>query len=118
MPSPVLVACSLIFLLCFSTVLSAVPVSAQPEVKGPYIDEARFILRGDENVALEDVKSGGLDMYFFRIPLESASDAAKDDRISLYPRTAGSIGLLINPAPPLDGSKLNPFASRSEEHTS
>jgi peptide/nickel transport system substrate-binding protein len=88
------------------------PSFAQSPDKGPFVDEARFILRGDENIALEEVRAGTLDMYLFRIPLEAAADAARDPSIKVYPRSAGSIGIFVNPAPSLDDTKLNPFESR------
>ena len=77
--------------------------------KGAYIDQARFIERTDENLALEEVKSGSLDAYYFRIPLESAGDLKNDPRVESYDRLAGSAGLLLNPAPAEDGDSLNPF---------
>lgn len=78
--------------------------------KGPYVDQVTFIHREDENLALEDIKSGNLDAYYFKIPLESAADAKNDPRLTVYDRTAGSAGLLMNPAPSKDGSVLNPFS--------
>ena len=106
--TPVL-AYSIIFVLIFSAFATA-PVFAQTE-KGAYIDQARFIERTDENLALEGVKSGGFDAYYYRIPLEVADDAKDDTRLRTYDRTAGSNGLLLNPAPAESGS-LNPFQIR------
>src|SRR5688572_5975005 len=102
----------MIFLLCVSMFTAVAPSFAQSPEKGPFVDEARFILRGDENIALEEVRAGTLDMYLFRIPLEAAADAARDPSIKVYPRSAGSIGVFVNPAPSLDDTKLNPFESR------
>ncbi|HEY7508026.1 MAG TPA: ABC transporter substrate-binding protein, partial [Nitrososphaera sp.] len=104
MPRATLLSIAIAAMLVFSVI----PVFAQP-VKGPYIDEARFIHYEDENVALEEVRSGGLDAYYFRIPLESASDAKSDPRIKIYDRLAGTNLLLLNPAPQADDQALNPF---------
>ncbi|HVX02021.1 MAG TPA: ABC transporter substrate-binding protein [Nitrososphaera sp.] len=82
----------------------------QQEEKGPYVDQVTFIHREDENLALQDIKAGNLDAYYFKIPLESAVDAKNDPRLTVYDRTAGSAGLLMNPAPSKDGSTLNPFS--------
>lgn len=98
------------FLLCLSMFAVISPSHAQAQ-SGPYVDQARFILRPDENLALEEVKSGALDMYFFRIPLESADDAKNDPRLRVYERSAGSMGFFVNPAPSTD-SVINPFSSR------
>src|SRR6185503_9009490 len=95
-------------LLLFSTLLTPLPIAAQSE-KGAYVDTIRFIHIEDENLALQEVRSGALDLYYFRIPLEAASDARNDPRLKVYDRIAGSMGLLINPAPADDGSKINPF---------
>ncbi len=84
---------------------------AQP-VNGPYVDQVRFIHYDDENVALEQVKSGNLDAYYFKIPLESAADASDDSRIKIYDRLSGSNSLLFNPAPYRDDDRLNPFQIR------
>lgn len=108
--APVL-ACSVIAVLLLSTLTAFNPSSSQSE-KGAYIDRATFIWREDENLALEEVRSGNFDMYFFRIPLEAADDAKTDPRLNVYDRTAGSQGLFINPAPSKDGSTLNPFQFR------
>lgn len=69
------------------------PSFSQSDEKGPYIDQATFIWREDENLALEEVRSGDFDAYFFRIPLEAADDAKNDARLKVYDRTAGSQGL-------------------------
>jgi peptide/nickel transport system substrate-binding protein len=100
---------SVVVLLLFT--FEAIDNSAfsQVQEKGPYIDQARFIQRADENLALEEVKSGSLDMYFFPIPYESANDARNDPRLEVYDTTAGSLGFLVNPAPAADPNILNPF---------
>ena len=66
----------------------------------------------DENLALEEVKSGTLDTYFSPIPAESANDARNDPRLKVYDKTAGSLGLFVNPAPAADSNILNPFQFR------
>ncbi|UVS67856.1 CFI-box-CTERM domain-containing protein [Nitrososphaera viennensis] len=95
----------------FSTVFNTASAQQQQtEKKGPYVDQVTFIHRDDENLALEEVKSGNLDAYYFHIPLEAAADAKSDPRVTVYDRTAGSAGLLMNPAPARDGNSLNPFS--------
>ena len=65
--APVL-ASVIIALLILSTVNAVLPAFSQSE-KGAYVDQVRFIHREDENLALQDVRSGDLDAYYFRIPL-------------------------------------------------
>jgi peptide/nickel transport system substrate-binding protein len=110
--APVLASGIIVILLLCTFTACANPAFSQSEEKGPYIDQATFIWREDENLALEEVRSGDLDMYLFRIPLEAADDAKSDARLNVYDRTAGSMGLFINPAPAKDGNTVNPFASR------
>jgi len=114
--APVL-ASGIIVVLLLSTFTAFVnPAFSQTEKKGPYVDQATFIWREDENLALQEVKSGDLDMYFFKIPLEAADDAKNDARLKVYDRTAGSMGLFINPAPAKDSNTINPFESREARY--
>jgi peptide/nickel transport system substrate-binding protein len=100
---------SVVILLLVTSVVFENPAFTQVQQKGPYIDQARFIQRTDENLALEEVKSGSLDMYFFPIPHEAANDARNDPRLKVYDTTAGSLGFFVNPAPAVDPKILNPF---------
>ena len=76
------------------------------------ISNIRFIHYLDENVALEEIKSGNLDGYFFRIPLDLVSDIKNDASINLYDKIGGSFGVLLNPAPSSNNSTINPFEFR------
>jgi len=102
----------IVVLLLSSLVAFQNPAFSQTEEKGPYIDEARFILRENENLALEEVRSGALDTYFFQIPVEAANDARNDPGLKIYDKTAGSLGLFVNPAPAAEPNTLNPFQFR------
>ena len=101
----------LVLFLCTSAPFENLAFS-QAHEKGSYIDQARFIQRVDENLALEEVKSGTLDTYFSPIPAEAANDARNDPRLKVYDKTAGSLGLFVNPAPAADSNTLNPFQFR------
>jgi peptide/nickel transport system substrate-binding protein len=102
----------IVVLLLSSLVAFQNPAFSQTEEKGPYIDEARFILRENENLALEEVRSGALDTYFFQIPVEAANDARNDPGLKIYDKTAGSLGLFVNPAPAAEPNTVNPFQFR------
>ena len=106
----------ILVLVLFTSVAFENAAFSQPQQKGPYIDGARFIHRDNENVALEEVRSGVLDMYFFPIPLEAADSARNDARLQVYDKTAGSLGLLINPAPAADPNIINPFQFREARY--
>ncbi|HJU58108.1 MAG TPA: ABC transporter substrate-binding protein [Nitrososphaeraceae archaeon] len=76
------------------------------------IKNIRFIHYLDENVALQEIKSGNLDTYFFRIPLDLVSDIKNDVNINLFDKVGGSFGILLNPAPSSDNDTINPFEFR------
>ena len=81
--------------------------------QNPYnIKNVRFIHYLDENVALQEIKSGNLDTYFFRIPLDLVSDIKNDVNINLFDKVGGSFGILLNPAPSSDNNTINPFEFR------
>jgi peptide/nickel transport system substrate-binding protein len=70
----ILCSIAVICLLLFGVFLNThTGVSAQSPTKGAYVDQVRFIRYLDDNVALQEMKSGNLDTYFFRIPLEAVS---------------------------------------------
>jgi peptide/nickel transport system substrate-binding protein len=101
-----------LMIILISSAIFEYPAFSQAQEKGPFIDQARFIHRVDENLALEEVKSGFLDTYFFPIPQEAANNAKNDPRLNVYDKTAGSLGFLVNPAPAGDPNVLNPFQFR------
>jgi peptide/nickel transport system substrate-binding protein len=92
-------------------------VSAGPNNEtGAFIDGVRFIQYLDDNVALEELKSGNLDTYYFRIPLEAASEIKNIPQLKEYDKLSGSFGLLLNPAPYNVSGSLNPFSLREVRH--
>jgi peptide/nickel transport system substrate-binding protein len=110
------------FFIMFAILLFSISISGlstfrttdaqQSNTKGPFVDEVRFIHYLDENVAIEQIKSGTLDSYYFRAPLEIASDLSDDPSLKVYDRISGSFSLLLNPAPSKDDNFINPFAFR------
>ena len=111
-PIPILVLpiLAILFLILFAP--SLVSAAAQSNGTGTYIDSVRFIQYLDDNVALEELKSGNLDTYYFRIPLEAATEIKNIPNLKEYDKLSGSFGLLLNPAPSNDSSSLNPFSLR------
>jgi peptide/nickel transport system substrate-binding protein len=80
--------------------------------KGSFADTVKFTRFSDQNTALESVKRGKIAIYYFAIPLEVVSEMMDNPNVRIYDRTAGSFGLLFNPAPYNDSSILNPFQIR------
>ena len=81
--------------------------------KGSYVDSVRFIRYSDQNVALELIKQGKIAIYYFAIPLEVVAEMLNNPAVQIYDRTAGSFGILFNPAPSNDSSRsINPFQIR------
>ena len=50
--------------------------------KGTFVDQIQFIQYLDENTALEEVRNGNLDMYYFRI----SSDNSRQKKIEMASR--------------------------------
>ena len=86
--------------------------ASSSDEKGAFVNSIRFIQYLDGNTALQEVRLGNLDAYLFRIPLERTLDAYRDPLLKIYEKNAGSIDLLVNPAPSKDASILNPFEFR------
>ncbi|MFZ0557081.1 MAG: ABC transporter substrate-binding protein [Nitrososphaeraceae archaeon] len=86
--------------------------AAQTNETGAYVNGVRFIQYLDDNVALEELKSGNLDTYYFSIPLEAASEIKNIPSLKEYDKLSGSFGLLLNPAPSNDSGALNPLSLR------
>ena len=75
--------------------------------KGTFVDEIKFIQYLDENTALEEVRNGNLDLYFFRISSDRLSDSESRQGIQVFESTGGYYSILANPAL---SEKFNPFA--------
>jgi peptide/nickel transport system substrate-binding protein len=108
-PIPVILVLALLSLILIASVPAR---AAQSNDSGAYIDGVRFIQYLDDNVALEELKSGNLDTYYFRIPLEAASEIKNIPTLKKYDKLSGSFGLLLNPSPTNSSGSLNPFSLR------
>lgn len=72
-------------------------------------DQVRFIQYMDENTALEEVRKGNLDMYFWRIPSERLATAEDREGLNIYELNGNSYSMLLNPT---DADPFNPFSLR------
>ena len=93
-----------LFLLILFTAVSIPFVFAE---KGTYVDEIKFIQYLDENTALEEVKNGNLDLYYYRISSDRIDNAEAREGLQVYESTGGSYSILVNPAV---SEEFNPFS--------
>ena len=72
-------------------------------------EEVRFIQYLDENTALEEVRKGNIDMYFWQIPSERLATAEDREGLNIYESSGNSYSILLNPA---EADPFNPFSLR------
>ena len=77
--------------------------------QGTYAKKIKFIQYLDENTALEEVKNGNLDFYYYRISSDRIENTKAREGINVYDSTGGSYSILVNPA---ESEKFNPFSIR------
>ena len=75
--------------------------------KGSFVNEIKFIQYLDENTALEEVRNGNLDMYYYRISSDRIETSLLREGIQVFESTGGSYSILVNPA---ESEKFNPFS--------
>jgi peptide/nickel transport system substrate-binding protein len=93
--------------ILFTILLCFISVQIVYADKGTFIDEVKFIQYLDENTALEEVRNGNLDLYYYRIPSDRIDDAKSREGLQVFESTGGSYSILINPA---KSDKFNPFS--------
>ncbi len=77
--------------------------------KSTHVNSIKFIQYLDENTALEEVKNGNLDLYYYRISPDRLENKQSVEGLKIYDSTGGSYSLLINPA---ESDKFNPFSEK------
>ena len=75
--------------------------------KGTFVDEVKFIQYLDENTALEEVRNGNLDMYYFRVSSDRIETEEAREGIQVFESTGGSYSILLNPS---TSETFNPFS--------
>jgi len=98
---------AVIFLIV--VIFLASTVTASFAAKGTNVNEVKFIQYLDENTALEEVKNGNLDLYYFRIPSDRIESLESRKGLHVFESTGGSYSILVNPA---ESEKFNPFSIR------
>ena len=97
----------LVFILAF---LAATLV--QTEVfgeKNTFFDSVKFVQYLDENTALEEVRNGNLDIYYYRISSDRLENYQDREGLQVFDSTSGSHSILVNPA---YSEEFNPFSNR------
>ena len=77
--------------------------------KNTFVNSIKFIQYLDENTALEEVKNGNLDMYYYRISSDRLENNQSREGLKVFDSTGGSYSLLVNPA---ESDKINPFSNK------
>ena len=75
--------------------------------KNVFVDSVKFIQYLDENTALEEVRNGNLDMYYYRISSDRLDNNQAREGLHVFDSTGGSYSILVNPA---KAEKFNPFS--------
>jgi len=77
--------------------------------KSTFFDSVKFIQYLDENTALEEVRNGNLDVYYYRISSDRLENFQAREGLQVFDSTGGSYSILVNPA---DSEEFNPFSSK------
>jgi len=77
--------------------------------KNTFFDSVKFIQYLDENTALEEVRNGNLDIYYFTISPDRLESNQNREGLQVFDSAGGSYSILINPA---ESQKFNPFSSK------
>lgn len=75
--------------------------------KNVFFDSVKFIQYLDENTALEEVRNGNLDIYYYRISSDRLENNQAREGLKVFDSTGGSYSILVNPA---EAEELNPFS--------
>ena len=75
--------------------------------KNVFFDSVKFIQYLDENTALEEVRNGNLDMYYYRISSDRLENSQAREGLQVFDSTGGSYSILVNPA---ESEVFNPFS--------
>lgn len=77
--------------------------------KSTYFDSVKFIQYLDENTALEEVRNGNLDTYYYTISPDRLENNQAREGLQVFDSTGGSYSILVNPA---ESEEFNPFSNK------
>ena len=93
--------------LAVIVLLSSLMLHTSFAEKGTFVDQVKFIQYLDENTALEEVRNGNLDIYFFRVSSDRIESSEAREGIQVFESTGGSYSMLVNPSV---SESFNPFS--------
>jgi peptide/nickel transport system substrate-binding protein len=77
--------------------------------KNTFFDSVKFIQYLDENTALEEVRNGNLDVYYYTISPDRLETHQAREGLQVFDSTGGRYSILVNPA---EADEFNPFSSK------
>ncbi len=77
--------------------------------KNTFFETVKFIQYLDENTALEEVRNGNLDIYYYRISSDRLENPESRRGLHVFDSTGGSYSILVNPA---ESERFNPFSEK------
>ena len=75
--------------------------------KNTFFESVKFIQYLDENTALEEVRNGNLDVYYYTISPDRLETHQAREGLQVFDSTGGSYSIILNPA---ESEKFNPFS--------
>ena len=106
-----LIPCAAALLLALAAPVSPCDGLCEARADGAtYVDSVRFVQYLDENTALEEVRGGGLDMYYYHVSSDRLESHQSRQGLNVHESTGGSYSILVNPA--VSESAFNPFQDR------
>jgi peptide/nickel transport system substrate-binding protein len=99
----------ILLVLILAILASSIMFSESFAEKNTFFDSVKFIQYLDENTALEEVRNGNLDLYYYTISPDRLENNQESDGLQVFDSTGGSYSILINPA---ESEKFNPFSSK------
>jgi|APSaa5957512535_1039671.scaffolds.fasta_scaffold02812_8 peptide/nickel transport system substrate-binding protein len=97
----------LVIILAF--LVSSIAYDESFAEKNTFFDSVKFIQYLDENTALEEVRNGNLDIYYFTVSPDRLESNQNREGLQVFDSAGGSYSILINPA---ESQKFNPFSSK------
>ena len=95
------------WLVAILALIILVPLHVASAEKGTFVDRVQFIQYLDENTALEEVRNGNLDVYYFRVSSDRIDTEKARENIEVFESTGGSYSILLNPSV---SESFNPFS--------
>ena len=77
--------------------------------KSTYFDSVKFIQYLDENTALEEVRNGNLDVYYYTVSSDRLETHQAREGLKVFDSTGGSYSIIVNPS---ESEEFNPFSSQ------